>query len=160
MITFKKGFHCSVCTQKIFKNIHISISMMIYNTFLTLRQRECWLLQDGSVNFWQSTYLLSSVDFYCAVHQPILIMCESASCQYHNSPMIDFFLLSGNTTTNNADNGSLQSSSNSKTKMAGSNTVIATGSGTISVTASQQLHTVAKISLNITNYLDLVYNLH
>ena len=105
-------------------------------------------------------YLLSSVDFYCAVYQPILIMCESASCQYHNSSMIDLFLLSGNTTTNNADNGSLQSSSNSKTKMAGSNTVIATGSGTISVTASQQLHTVAKISLNITNYLDLVYNLH
>ena len=32
--------------------------------------------------------------------------------------MIDLFLLSGNTTTNNADNGSLQSSSNSKTKMA------------------------------------------
>ena len=62
--------------------------------------------------------------------------------------MIDLFLLSGNTTTNNADNGSLQSSSNSKTKMTGGNTVIATGSGTISVTANQQLHTVAKISSN------------
>ena len=99
-------------------------------------------------------FLLNSALTYCGQfcwpNQPILIMCESASCQYHNSPMIDLFLLSGNTTTNNADNGSLQSSSNSKTKMAGGNTVIATGSGTISVTASQQLHTVAKISSNIT----------
>ena len=156
MITyFKKSFKISL-----FPLIFLWCYMTFELTFLIVRQRQCWLLQDGSVNFWQSTYLLSSVDFYCAVHQPILIMCESASCQYHNSPMIDFFLLSGNTTTNNADNGSLQSSSNSKTKMAGSNTVIATGSGTISVTASQQLHTVAKISLNITNYLDLVYNLH
>ena len=99
-------------------------------------------------------FLLNSALTYCGQfcwpNRPILIMCESASCQYHNSPMIDLFLLSGNTTTNNADNGSLQSSSNSKTKMAGGNTVIATGSGTISVTASQQLHTVAKISSNIT----------
>ena len=146
MITyFKKSFKISL-----FPLIFLWCYMTFELTFLIVRQRQCWLLQDGSVNFWQSTYLLSSVDFYCAVHQPILIMCESASCQYHNSPMIDFFLLSGNTTTNNADNGSLQSSSNSKTKMAGSNTVIATGSGTISVTASQQLHTVAKISSNMT----------
>ena len=108
-----------------------------------------WWSLSLSMTF-SSTLPQHTVRQFCWPNRPILIMCESASCQYHNSPMIDLFLLSGNTTTNNADNGSLQSSSNSKTKMAGGNTVIATGSGTISVTASQQLHTVAKISSNIT----------
>ena len=121
-----------------------------------------WWSLGVSMNFCL-TLPQHAVRQFCWPNRPILIMCESASCQYHNSPMIDLFLLSGNTTTNNADNGSLQSSSNSKTKMDGGNTVIATGSGMISVTASQQLHTVAKISLNYNprkNYINLVSNLH